>query len=102
MPSRHRERPFPEAAELLGRKVAATRELRGLTQERLAELTGISRNQIQNIERSRNNTTDPTTGRPGPGNARLDTIYRLADALEVDVAWLVDRRDGRLTPPDRP
>ncbi len=101
MPSRDRSRTLAEAAALLGRKVAARREQRGLTQERLAELSGISRNQIQNIERSRNNSTDPRTGRPGPGNARLDTIYRLADALEVEVAWLVDRSDLSLTPPSR-
>lgn len=90
---------YRRAAELLGRKVAATRELRGLTQEQLADLTGIHRNQIQNIERNRNNRKDPVTGLPGPGNARLDTIFVLAEALRVELAWLVDPRDAGLVPP---
>lgn len=64
------------------------REL-GLTQEQLAERTGISRNQIQNIENNRNNSKDPRTGYPGPGNARLDTVFRLAEALKLDVTELI-------------
>lgn len=99
MPRREPARTYRSAAELLGRKVAATREARSLTQEELAALTGISRNQIQNIERNRNNTKDPETGLPGPANARLDTLYLLADALQVEVTWLVDSRDRRLVPP---
>lgn len=61
----------------------------GLTQEQLAERTGISRNQIQNIERNRNNQKDPKTGLPGPANARLDTVFLLAQALELDVTDLL-------------
>lgn len=82
----------------MGRKVAAAREARSLTQEQLAEMTGISRNQIQNIERNRNNVKDPTSGRPGPANARLDTLYLIADALQVEITWLVDRHDRRVVP----
>jgi len=81
---------YVRAATLLGEKVRALREARGLTQEQLAPSTGISRNQIQNIEHSRNNTRDPETGRLGPGNARLDTIFLLAAQLRVDVTYLVD------------
>ncbi len=89
--------PLPasvRAAALLGSKVRAVREARGMTQEQLADRAGISRNQVQNIEHSRNNTRSPDTGRPGPGNARLDTVFRLAFSLEVDITYLVD--------PDRP
>ncbi|MFT4296851.1 MAG: helix-turn-helix transcriptional regulator [Micropruina sp.] len=78
------------AAQLLGEKVRALREDRGLTQEELAHRTGIARNQIQNIEHNRNNAKDPQTGRPGRGNARLDTIFRLAHELDVEVTYLVD------------
>lgn len=81
---------YVRAADLLGRKVRALREDRGLTQEGLAERTGIHRNQIQNIENNRNNTKDPVTGLPGPGNARLETVFLLAAALRVDVTYLVD------------
>lgn len=68
----------------------ALREDRGLTQEELAHRTGIARNQIQNIEHNRNNVKDPATGRPGHGNARLDTIFRLAHELGVDATYLID------------
>ncbi len=90
MPSRDPYADYVRAAALLGEKVRALREDRGLTQEQLAHRTGISRNQIQNIEHSRNNSRDPETGRPGPGNARLDTIFMLATELRVDVTYLVD------------
>ncbi len=99
VPERQRSRSYAQAAELLGRRVASTRELRGLTQEQLAELTGLSRNQIQNIERNRNNSKDPVTGIPGPGNARLETVFVLADALQVDVTWLLDTKTNVLIPP---
>ena len=85
-PSREAER----AAKLLGAKVAARRSELELTQKQLAERAGISRKQVHNIEHSRSNVKDPTTGRPGPGNARLNTVFRLAHALEVDVTYLVD------------
>lgn len=101
MPRRDPPDRFREAAELLGRKVASVREARSLTQEQLAAMTGISRNQIQNIERNRNNTKDPESGRPGPANARLDTLYLIADALQVEVTWLIDRHDRRMLPEER-
>ena len=33
---------------------------------------------------------DPVTGRHGPGNARLDTIFRLAHELDVEATYLID------------
>jgi transcriptional regulator with XRE-family HTH domain len=74
----------------LGRKVLALRAGRRWTQEQLSAASGVSRNQIQNIEHSRNNARDPITGKPGRGNPRLDTIFALATALGVDVAVLID------------
>lgn len=72
----------------MGDRVRALREEHGLTQEQLAERAGISRNQVQNIEHSRNNTKD-ASGRPGPGNARLDTVFKLAYALKVSPVELI-------------
>jgi transcriptional regulator with XRE-family HTH domain len=89
-----RERQPPQdyyrASRLLGERVAALRSALGWSQEGLAERTGLSRNQIQNIEKNRNNAKDPVTGLPGPGNARLDTIFLLADALGVTAMSLID------------
>ncbi|MBB3040361.1 helix-turn-helix domain-containing protein [Nocardioides soli] len=79
-----------EVARLLGLKVRAAREALGLSQDELAGRTGLSRNQIQNIEHCRNNARDPVTGRHGPGNPRLDTIIVLAQALHIEAAYLVD------------
>lgn len=90
MPDRRVARAYPRAAEQLGRKVRAAREMRSMTQDELADLTGIHRNQVQNIEHSRNNNRDSSTGRPGPGNARLDTVFLLAEALGVQIGYLVD------------
>ena len=78
------------AAQQLADKVIELRRRRRFTQERLAEVSGVSRNQIQNIEHSRNNSKDPATGRPGRGNPRLDTVFHLAAALGVPVAVLID------------
>lgn len=89
MPGPRSSQDWPRASQLLGQKVATLREIRGLSQEDLASVTGISRNQVQNIEHSRNNTRD-SRGRPGPGNPRLETVFRLAAALQVDPAYLVD------------
>ena len=80
-----------EVARFFGAKVRELRQERGMTQERLAELTGLSRNQIQNIEHSRNNKSDER-GKKGRANPRLDTIWKIAYALQVDAIDLI-RRD---------
>lgn len=62
------------------------RRMRGLTQEELASLSGISRNSISNIERNLNNSgkaTDP----------HLSIVYRLAQALDVPPAALLPGGD---------
>jgi transcriptional regulator with XRE-family HTH domain len=84
--------PFDMAAVAaqLGEKVRTRREQLGMTQEKLAEVAGVHRNQIQNIEHSRNNAKDPRTRRPGPANPRLDTVFAIANALQVEVSVLID------------
>ncbi|MFT4287290.1 helix-turn-helix domain-containing protein [Nocardioides sp.] len=93
MPDREPPASYIRAAARLGQLVRSRREQLGWTQERLAEAAGMSRNQIQNIENNRNNTKDPQTGKPGPGNARLETIFLLAEALDVSVHDLIDPGD---------
>ncbi|QWF24150.1 helix-turn-helix domain-containing protein [Nocardioides sp. LMS-CY] len=102
MSERRVARNYEDAARLLGRKVRAAREARGFSQDELAGRTGISRNQIQNIEHCRNNTRDPVTGRPGPGNPRLDTIFILAEVLDIDVTYLVDPTQAAPEPEPEP
>lgn len=80
------------AAEL-GDNVRHAREQRQITQEQLAHAAGLHRNQIQNIENSRNNARDDE-GRPapGPGNPRLDTLWAIAVALDITVEELLPHR----------
>lgn len=62
------------------------RQLRGLTQEKLAESSGVSRNQISNLERNEN-----TSGKAA--DPSLSTLYRLARALEVPPVALLPCAD---------
>ncbi|WKD56973.1 Helix-turn-helix domain protein [Corynebacterium capitovis DSM 44611] len=66
----------------LATRLRMLRCMRGLTQLRLAELSGVSRSLISNMERNHYNSrrsADPT----------LSTLYRLAYALRVPPAVLL-------------
>jgi transcriptional regulator with XRE-family HTH domain len=63
-------------AELFGTSLRETRKRRGLSQERLAELTGLSTNYVGEMER----------GLKAPG---LPVIVRLARALDVGINELL-------------
>ena len=66
--------------ELLGLNVAYYRRRNKLTQEQLAELVGVDRTHMGNIELARS-------------GASLDVIFRIADALEIPVYKLFEFRD---------
>lgn len=59
-----------------GNKVAKIRIKQGLSQEDLADITGLHRTQISLIER-------------GKRSPRLDTIIRIAKALEISLDKLM-------------
>jgi transcriptional regulator with XRE-family HTH domain len=63
-------------ANLFGRNLCLTRRRRGLSQEKLAERTGLCRDTIYKIEM-------------GQRSPRLGTLLILADALRVDAADLL-------------
>ncbi|BCI82285.1 hypothetical protein MTY66_39100 [Mycolicibacterium sp. TY66] len=71
-------------AGALGRRLAGLREERGLTQEALAEASGISRNHYQLLESGINNRKTKR-----PANPRLSTLVALSDALGMSAAELV-------------
>ena len=56
--------------KLVGRNVRAARVERGMTQERLAEVSGFSQQYISDLERGRRNPT-------------IVSLYELAQALSV-------------------
>lgn len=62
----------------LGIAIAALRKMRGMSQEKLAEKSGVSRSHISAIE--------------APGIVRpfsLEVFFNIADALEIDPADLI-------------
>jgi len=87
MPRVDRSEWAPIAVEL-GARIRNAREQAELSQEQLAEAAGLHRNQIQNIENSRNNAKDET-GRPGPGNPGIETMWAIAQALGVPLTELL-------------
>lgn len=58
----------------VGSRIRAARKAKGLTQEQLAELTGLDRVAVGYLEQ----------GRRAP---RLKTLHTLADKLDVDVSY---------------
>ncbi len=69
-----------EKYKALGLKISYYRRKRELTQEQLAELLGIERNHMSNIELAKVGTS-------------LDVIFLMADTLDVPVYKFFDFRD---------
>lgn len=61
-----------------GRRVREARKNKGISQESLAEMAGIDRSYMGNIERGEKNVT-------------LKKVYEICDALEVDINDLVQQ-----------
>jgi len=59
-----------------GKRVREVRKAKGISQERLAEIAGIDRSYMGNIERGEKNIT-------------LKKAYEICDALEVSICKLV-------------
>ncbi|SCM82353.1 Helix-turn-helix domain protein [uncultured Sporomusa sp.] len=70
-----RRKKFTEKYRELGRKVAFYRNLRGLTQEELAEKIEVSVSHISKIEAPQANTS-----------LSLDMLYLIAEGLDIDIA----------------
>lgn len=62
-----------EAKKLIGVRIKSLRRSEGLSQEKLAERTGISSKYLSSIERGRENPT-------------LDTFIKLAEALNIELS----------------
>lgn len=75
-----------ESAKRLGLTLRTLRSEMGLSQESLAHLAGITKNQLQLIESGR------SVGRksgPGPSNPRIETLSGIASALNVKMSELL-------------
>lgn len=69
-----------EIREKIGKQIVALRHQRKMSQEALAEKSGVSLRAIQGIE-------------VGKFSARLDTLQQIADALGCDVAIIARSKD---------
>ena len=65
------------ALQLLGRTIRRLRKQRGLSQMKLAELSGVHLNEISNVER-------------GERDARATSLLKIARGLNVPVTALFD------------
>jgi transcriptional regulator with XRE-family HTH domain len=83
VPAPQLELDWPAYADELGRRVATARRSQGVSQTELAASTGLSRTQIQNIERSR------TYGDQRAGNTTLLSIFKIAQALGIPPRYLI-------------
>lgn len=63
-----------------GKRVREMRKSKGISQERLAEMAGIARSYMGNIERGEKNIT-------------LKKAYEICDALDVEIQDLVQGSD---------
>jgi transcriptional regulator with XRE-family HTH domain len=66
----------PQILTKLGKRLKETRAARGMSQEVLAQLAGLNRNYVNQVECGRRNVS-------------IVNLVKLADALTVDVAVLV-------------
>jgi len=71
---------YKKRYQTLGLNIAYYRKLRGMTQEQLAEKAGIERSRVSKTEIAWIGTS-------------LDTIFKIADALEVEPYKLLMERD---------
>lgn len=67
--------PF-NARRLFAKRLRQIRQVKGLSQEALADLAGLHRTYVGSVERSERNVS-------------IDNMERLAKALEVDIAELL-------------
>lgn len=74
----------PTLVSLIGGRVRAARQSRGLTLDALAERSGVSRRMLVNVEQ-------------GASNASIATLLRLSDALGIGLPDLVAPGDDRRT-----
>lgn len=88
-PAIEHEPDFAVRAQVFSDRLKYYVDREQLTQRELIELTGLSRGTIQLLLNNRGSHKD-ADGTYKPPNPTLDVIWRLANALKVEVADLVD------------
>ena len=71
---------MPYSRKAFGITISRLRVQKGLTQERMSGLAGIARSHLVSLEN-------------GEKTVRLDTLWRIADALEIKPSELIRRTE---------
>ena len=76
---------MPYNRKAFGVVISKLRVEKGLTQERMSGLAGIARSHLVALEN-------------GEKTVKLDTMWRIADALEIKPSELIRRIEGEMKP----
>ncbi|MFE3997854.1 helix-turn-helix domain-containing protein [Nocardioides sp. YIM B13467] len=91
MPASAKNPDFAERSSLVAEKVRRRFDELDWTQQQLIEQASISRTHVQAILNNRGSASpDPNDRTYKPFNPTLDVIWKLADALGLEPAYLVD------------
>jgi len=71
---------MPDICKEFGENVRKYRKIRGISQEKLAELTGLHRTYISSLER-------------GKRSISLKNIQKISEALRVDICFLFSKNE---------
>lgn len=93
MPASAKNPDFAERSSAVAAKVRRRFDELGWTQQQLIERASISRTYVQALLNNRGSASpNRTDGSYKPFNPTLDVIWKLAEALDLDPAYLVDSR----------
>jgi len=81
---------FEERAKLFSAKVRNRVDELGMTQLDLVAGTGLSQGYLKLLLNGRGSHKDPKTGTYRAPNPTLDVIWKLADALDLEISYLAD------------
>lgn len=91
MPASAKNPDFAERSSVVAAKVRQKFDELDWTQQQLIERASISRTYVQALLNNRGSASpDRPEGRYKPFNPTLDVIWKLAEALDLDPAYLVD------------
>lgn len=92
MPAHPHSPEFADHARRFSDKVRRRCGELGMSQRDLVSSTGLSPGYIKLLMNNRGSHADPVTGERKPPNPTLEVIWKLADALRIDAAYLMDRQ----------
>jgi len=90
MPASAKDPDFVKRSTSVATKVRRRFDALGWTQQHLIDETGISRGYVQALLNNRGSVERDAEGNFKPFNPTLDTVWKLAVALDLDLGYLID------------